>query len=270
MVQRRMSVHSASSNGDDLVNAVEASLLGNASAAAAALEYFPLLSSESAIGLIPTLLRLALSVHGLTESARSCLARLPSDRVVEAAAAVETDVIRSGDHEEYACLFEIWRSLGHTERAMRLAERAGQDSNEDVRDVARSFLQAHRDKGELKVAAHGSADAQTVDVPLSTLLANPTAFDGKQVRLVGYVISEMEGWAVFNSENDRRHGGPKNGVWLDTYGTPFAQVHEAYAVVEGTYDATSCGHLGMWCGTIRNVMRVEPSAPRTREADPEK
>jgi hypothetical protein len=130
-------------NGDDLVMAIKASLLGNTSAAAAALEDFPLLRSESAVELIPTPLRLALSVHGLTESARSCLARLPSAAVVEAAVTIETDVIRNGDYEEYACLIEIWRALDHTERALRLAERASKESNEDVRDVALSFLQAH-------------------------------------------------------------------------------------------------------------------------------
>jgi len=34
-------------------------------------------------------------------------------------------------------------------------------------------------------------------------------------------------------------------------------------VVEGTFDATSRGHLGMWGGTIRDITRLErwPSNP---------
>jgi len=143
MVQRRISVHAAESDSENLVTAIKASLLGSTSAAAAALEYFPFMGAECALKLIPTLLRLALSVHGLTESARSCLAQLPSDAVIEAAVVAESDVIRNGDYEEYACLFEIWRTLGQAERAARLAQQASKDSNEDVRDVGISFLQAH-------------------------------------------------------------------------------------------------------------------------------
>lgn len=145
MVQRRMSVRAADSNGNDLSDAIEASLLGSTPAAAAALEYFPFLKTESVLKLIPTLLRLALSVHGLTESARSCLAQLPSEPVVAAAMKAEADVVRRGDYEEYACLFEIWRSLGRPERATSLAKQASKDPNEDVRDVALSFLRDHGD-----------------------------------------------------------------------------------------------------------------------------
>ncbi|HYQ44286.1 MAG TPA: hypothetical protein VER11_20025 [Polyangiaceae bacterium] len=130
-------------NGNELVAAIEASLLGSTSAAAAALAYLPFLKEESVLKLIPKLLRLALSVHGLTESARSSLAQLPSEPVVAAAMAAEADVIRSGDYEEYACLFEIWRSIGHPEHAARLAQQASKDPNEDVRDIALSFLSAH-------------------------------------------------------------------------------------------------------------------------------
>lgn len=145
MVQRRMSAHAAELESEDLVTAIKASLRGSTSAAAAAIEYFPFMRAENALELIPTLLSLALSVHGLTERARSCLAQLPADAVVKAAIVVESDVIRNGDYEQYACLFEIWRTLGQPERATRLAQHASKDSNEDVRDVGLSFLESHGD-----------------------------------------------------------------------------------------------------------------------------
>ena len=100
-----------------------------------------------------------------------------------------------------------------------------------------------------------------VSASVLSLTATPEEFDGKRVRVVGYVVSQMEVWGVFDSEADRREGGFKRGVWLETYGTPYAQVNEADAIVEGTYDASSCGHLGMWSGTIREITRLEPLPP---------
>jgi hypothetical protein len=100
---------------------------------------------------------------------------------------------------------------------------------------------------------------QRICVSILALIANPRDFDGKYVRVVGYVVSQIEMWAVFSSEADCRNGVTKNGIWLDTYDTPYAHVNEAYAVVEGTFDATSLGHLGMWSGTIREISRLELS-----------
>jgi hypothetical protein len=67
---------------------------------------------------------------------------------------------------------------------------------------------------------------------------------------------------IYDSEADRRNGPAKKGIWLETCGTPFAQVNEAYAIVEGTFDAASRGHLGMWSGTIRDITRLELCPPR--------
>src|SRR6187551_385077 len=89
------------------------------------------------------------------------------------------------------------------------------------------------------------------------LIANPDQFDGKAVRVLGYVVSEFETWGIFESQSDFRNGASKAAIWLETYDTPYAQVNDAYAVVEGTFDATSRGHLGMWAGTIRNITRLE-------------
>lgn len=108
--------------------------------------------------------------------------------------------------------------------------------------------------------------AQTARTSVLSLIANPREFDGKRVQVAGYVVSQMETWGIFHSEADRREGGFKRGIWLETYGTPYAQLAEAYAVVEGTYDATSCGHLGMWCGTIRDITRLEPLPPEAGDA----
>ncbi|HYQ02553.1 MAG TPA: hypothetical protein VER96_27965 [Polyangiaceae bacterium] len=98
-----------------------------------------------------------------------------------------------------------------------------------------------------------------VQTSVLSLIANSGEFAGKRVQILGYVVSQMEVWGIFDSEADCRKGGFKRGIWLETYDTPYAQVNEAYAVVEGTYDATSCGHLGMWSGTIRNITSLERS-----------
>ena len=97
----------------------------------------------------------------------------------------------------------------------------------------------------------------TVHASVLALVTSPREFDRKQVRVVGYVVSQLEVWAVFNCEVDCRSGVTNNAVWLETYGTSYERVNQTYAIVEGTFDASSHGHLGMWSGTIRNITRLE-------------
>ena len=95
-------------------------------------------------------------------------------------------------------------------------------------------------------------------VSLVALIANPARYQGLRVRVVGYVIAKMETSGILLSEGDFTHGITKNGVWLDMNGTEFTAIDERYALVEGTFDETSKGHLGMWSGTIGEVTFHQP------------
>lgn len=96
------------------------------------------------------------------------------------------------------------------------------------------------------------------DVSLIALIANPTAFDGKRVRVIGFLHLEFEGDHLYVSKADSDAAISKNAVWI----TPPAHIpteglSDQYVLVEGTFDARMTGHLGMNSGSIREVGRLQ-------------
>jgi hypothetical protein len=102
---------------------------------------------------------------------------------------------------------------------------------------------------------------EPLDVSLVSLIANPHQFDGKVVRVVGFLHLEFEGNGLYLHKEDCDLAAYKNGVWIDPTGEHF---HEAksnnnkYVLVVGTFDATDQGHLGMWSGALNQVERLIP------------
>lgn len=100
-------------------------------------------------------------------------------------------------------------------------------------------------------------------VSLIRLIANPDAFDGKRVRVFGYVRVEHEGTAVYLHREDYVRGLSKNGLWLAASdsapaGSREAAVQNRYALVEGRFNTKKTGHMGLWSGTIEEITRLEP------------
>jgi hypothetical protein len=102
-------------------------------------------------------------------------------------------------------------------------------------------------------------------VSLIQLIANPASFDGKRVRLTGYVMLELENTAVYLHESDARYGITRNAVWLDV---PLAgesgrlQFHQRYVFIEGIFSAERRGHRGLFGGALENIGRFEVVEPR--------
>lgn len=87
------------------------------------------------------------------------------------------------------------------------------------------------------------------DVSLTALVANGESFDSKLVRVVGWATFAFEAQGIFVSQEQAVHA--KNGVWLDLRLTPaMTQLAAGHVIVEGVFDATSNGHLGMWSGSL--------------------
>jgi hypothetical protein len=104
---------------------------------------------------------------------------------------------------------------------------------------------------------------QPVAVSLIRLIANPEAFDGKRVRVIGYVRIEHEGHAIYLHREDYMKGLGKNGLWLSTNdsapeGSREGAVNNRYALIEGRFSAKMTGHRGGWSGSIREITRMEP------------
>lgn len=109
----------------------------------------------------------------------------------------------------------------------------------------------------------GAFADQAVDVSMINLIANPTAFDGKKVRLIGYVRLEFEGDSIYLHRDDARQRNFKNGLWLDVEMPQKRRtsINNRYALVEGVFSMEERGHMGMWSGAIKSVSRLEPWRP---------
>jgi hypothetical protein len=111
---------------------------------------------------------------------------------------------------------------------------------------------------------------EPLDVSLIQLIANSDKYDGKLVRVIGYLRLEFEGNALYLHQEDYEHSLIKNGIWVNT--TPEimknqAKLNNTYVLLEGTFDAKRFGHMGLFSGEIRDIRRADLWGVRAN-ADP--
>jgi hypothetical protein len=108
----------------------------------------------------------------------------------------------------------------------------------------------------------GSSPQQPLSVSLLQLIATPDAFDGKYVRVFGFVRIEHEGTSIYLHHEDSEHSLYKNGLWIvcaetAAEGSKEAQVKDRYALIEGRFAANKKGHRGLWSGSIEDITRMQ-------------
>ncbi len=106
-----------------------------------------------------------------------------------------------------------------------------------------------------------TAEASCInDASIVQLLARPEVFDGKRVRVFGYIHIEFEGQGIYLHQEDKAHALYRNGLWVEfardsTFKTP---CQDRYVLVEGTFRARHHGHMGLWGGAITEITRCIP------------
>jgi hypothetical protein len=97
------------------------------------------------------------------------------------------------------------------------------------------------------------------DASLIQLIANPDKYDGKVVRVIGFVRLEFEGNALYLHREDYESSLSKNAIWIDA--TPEMMKREKfdkkYVLLEGTFDAKQFGHMDLFSGELRQIKRAE-------------
>jgi hypothetical protein len=106
-----------------------------------------------------------------------------------------------------------------------------------------------------KGGADGSSPQRPLALSLVQLIATPERYDGKFVRVWGYVKLEHEGSAVYLHKEDFEQALTRNGLWLT--GPEHGEVSDCYALVEGRFDAKDQGHRSLWSGAIDRVSRLQ-------------
>ncbi len=105
------------------------------------------------------------------------------------------------------------------------------------------------------------ANQYAEDVTMIQLIATPEKYDGQLVRVIGVGNLEFEGNCISLSKEDLKYR-VGNSIWIEL-GEKAISYEEAqkfngeYVIIEGIFDKDDCGHLDMFCGSIKNISRYE-------------
>jgi len=116
-----------------------------------------------------------------------------------------------------------------------------------------------------------SRAAEPVDVSLIQLIANPTQFHQKHVRVIAFLNIEFEGDALYLHKQDYLHRISNNAVWIDLPEKipNKAAINQKYVIVEAVFRADRHGHMGMFSGSLTAPTRLDlwsdPADPLTEQ-----
>lgn len=99
-----------------------------------------------------------------------------------------------------------------------------------------------------------------VDITLVQLIANPEKFDGKLIRVIGFLRLEFEGNVLYLHREDYENAILGDGIWVDVTPEITKQskaLNMNYVLLEGVFSSSDRGHMGMWSGAIKKIRRAE-------------
>lgn len=100
------------------------------------------------------------------------------------------------------------------------------------------------------------------DISMLRLIVTPEKYHNKTVQIIGYLNLELEGNAVYFHQEDYEKGSSRNAMWVDfsddlAKKTDLEKCNKKYVIIKGKFDMNSRGHIGMFCGTIKNISRLD-------------
>ena len=97
------------------------------------------------------------------------------------------------------------------------------------------------------------------NVTMIQLIATAEKYDGKLIRVIGFLSIEFEGNALYLHQEDYEQNISRDAVWVDI-GSEMAKQKEVlnkhYVLLEGTFSANERGHMGAFGGAIKDVERA--------------
>jgi hypothetical protein len=103
----------------------------------------------------------------------------------------------------------------------------------------------------------GSFPENPIDVSIVELIAAPERFRSRWVRLIGYVVLEFEGTAVYLHEEDYTRAIMRNALWLDVSRSgPPPLSRPGYAIVEARFEPDRHGHMDLFAGALAEIGRI--------------
>jgi hypothetical protein len=114
----------------------------------------------------------------------------------------------------------------------------------------------------LNCKAQSSTDfSDPTDVSLINLIATPEKYQGKIVRVVGYLNLEFEGNAIYIHKEDYENALLKNAIWIELSRDEAIKNTKAfnkkYVILVGVFDMKDNGHMGLFSGAIKKISRLD-------------
>ena len=97
---------------------------------------------------------------------------------------------------------------------------------------------------------------------LISLIATPEKYNEKKVQVIGYLHLEFEGTAIYFHKEDYEKGILENSFWVN-FSDKLAKkkslqdYSDKYVIIIGTFKMKDKGHLGLFSGTIDNIVRLD-------------
>ena len=94
-------------------------------------------------------------------------------------------------------------------------------------------------------------------ISIIELIANQEDYDGKLVRVAGYVELGYGSHAVYLSSDDAKYDIFKNGLWLVFSKRQLQHRYDGrICSIEGYFNAANKGPNSLWSGAIENIERI--------------
>ena len=155
-------------------------------------------------------------------------------------------------------------TLQHLTVACLVVLACGRGPEESRNGVARDSQSSPLGRCDM-VDSEGSSTCILWGPSLIELIARPEVYDGKRVRVIGFVNLEFEGNGLYVSREDWEQSIYRNGVWINPptgfesdSGPAKRRPNQQHVIVEGVFSSGRGGHFGMWSGTIDSVTRLDP------------
>ena len=123
-----------------------------------------------------------------------------------------------------------------------------------------TFLTVILSLAACQVPADSSSNdnSEPADVSMYQLVSTPERFDGKRVRVIGYLHLEFEGNGLYAQQEDFAYHLYKNGVWISISDCRYANnppINDAYVLIEARFNGKDKGHMDLWSGSLSDVTR---------------
>jgi hypothetical protein len=124
------------------------------------------------------------------------------------------------------------------------------------------FLNSHRADSQARGYYPKGGPDMGEEVSLIQLIANPDAYDGKRVRVLGYLHLEFEGDEIYLHREDFDYSIMKDAIWInmptDITTVQRKAINDRYVICTAIFRSHRHGHMGMSSGEFDEVTRIEP------------